>query len=166
MASPSSRTINLTLWAAVAFLGLVGAAALWSIDSLRGLTRDSAQTEKILQAASVLRNRMSDAQAALMVFVATGDAKEIPRFEEEIGTARRDLAAFETTLDEDQRARHGRDLRSLFDAQFRVMEGVMRLRAQQGFGAALEVVRSQTYQSQVRLGENLVGDIAQTRDRK
>ena len=39
MASPSSRTINLTLWAAVAFLGLVGAAALWSIDSLSGKNR-------------------------------------------------------------------------------------------------------------------------------
>jgi PAS domain S-box-containing protein len=39
----------------------------------------------------------------------------------------------------------------------------MRLRAHQGFGAALEVVRSETYQAQVRLGEALIEDIAQTR---
>ena len=163
MAAPSSRTINLTLWAAVAFLVLVGAAALWSIDSLRGLTRDSVQTEKMLEAASVLRTRMSAAQAALLLYVSTGDEKEVPYFTEAIAIARRDLAAFEAALDADQRARHGRDLRALFDAQFRVMEGVMRLRAHQGFGQALEVVRSETYQGQVRLGEALIADIAQTR---
>ena len=163
MAGPSSRTINLTLWAAVVFLALVGGAALWSIESLRGLTRDSAQAEKMLEAGSVLRTRMSAAQAALLLFVATGDDKEIPNFTQALENARHDLAAFEATLDANQKARHGQDLRTLFDAQFRVMEGVMRLRAYQGFGAALEVVRSDTYQTQVGLGETLIGDIAGAR---
>lgn len=163
MAGPSSRTINLTLWAAVVFLALVGGAALWSIDSLRGLTKASAQSEKMLDAAGVLRTRVSAAHAALLLFVTTGDDKEIPYFTEALANARRELAAFESTLDADQRARRGANLRALFDAQFRVMEGVMRLRAHQGFGAALEVVRSDTYQTQARLGENLIEDITQAR---
>ena len=117
----------------------------------------------MLEAGSVLRTRMSAAQAALLLFVATGDDKESPNFTQALDNARHDLAAFEATLDANQKARHGQDLRTLFDAQFRVMEGVMRLRAYQGFGAALEVVRSDTYQTQVSLGETLIGDIAGAR---
>jgi PAS domain S-box-containing protein len=163
IAGPSSRTITLSLWAAVAFLAVVGAAALWSIDSLRDLTRTSAETEKMLNAASALRNRMSDAQSALLVYVAAGDEKEVPRFRQELASARKDLAAFEATLDAAQRKKHGSNLRALFDAQFRMMDGVARLRQQQGFGAALEVARSAAYLSQVDLGDNLVGDLTQSR---
>ena len=163
MAAPSSRTINLTLWAAVAFLALVGGAALWSIQSLRDLTRESAQTENMLEAASVLRTGMSSAQAALVLYVASGDDKEIPGFTRELGNVRGQLVAFEATLDEEQRARRGAELRSLFDAQFRAMEGVMRLRTHQGFGAALEVARSDTYRSQVQLGEALISELTHLR---
>jgi PAS domain S-box-containing protein len=163
VAALTSRTITLSLWTAVAFLGLVGAAALWSIDSLRGLTRASAETEKMLEAASVLRSRMGAAQSALLVYVAAGDEKEVPRFKQELVTARRDLAGFEATLDAEQRARHGKDLRALFEAQFRMMDGVANLRAQQGFGAALEVARSDTYLAQVGLGDSLVAELAQAR---
>jgi PAS domain S-box-containing protein len=160
---PSSRTITLTLWAAVAFLGMVGAAALWSIDSLRGLTQSSAQTEKMLDAASVLRSRMSSAQAALLVYVATGDDKEVPRFTQELATARRGLTSFEATLDSGQRSQYGTSLRSQFDEQLRMMEGVARLRSQQGYGAALEVARSDAYLSKIALGETLVAELTQSR---
>ena len=163
MATPSSRTITLSLWAAVAFLGLVGAAALWSIDSLREQAKTSAETERMLEAASVLRTRMNAAQAAMLLYVATGDDKEIPGVTQALASARRDAAAFEATLNPEQRARRGADVRALFDAQFRAMEGVMRLRAHQGFGAALEVARSDTFQTQVRQGENLIGDLTQER---
>ena len=118
MAGPSSRTINLTLWAAVVFLALVGGAALWSIESLRGLTRDSAQAEKMLEAGSVLRTRMSAAQAALLLFVATGDDKEIPNFTQALENARHDLAAFEATLDANQKARQRSRGKSSRDAAF------------------------------------------------
>ncbi len=163
MAAPSSRTVTLSLWAAVAFLGLVGAAALWSIDSLRGLTSTSAQTEKTLEAASVLRSRMSAAQSALLVYVAAGDEKEIPRFEQALELARRSLGAFEAALDPHQRERHGSKLRDLFGSQFRAMQGIAAMRIPQGFGASLEVARSEAYQAQVARGENLIAELTQER---
>ena len=163
MAAPSSRTINLTLWAAVAFLGLVGAAALWSIDSLRDQAKDSAQAEKMLEAASLLRTRMSSAQAALLVFVASGDEKEVPAFTQALDAARSGLAAFEATLESGERKKRGADLKTLFDAQFRAMENVRRLREKQGFGAALEIARSGTYLNQGKLGENLIAELTQQR---
>jgi len=163
VASPTSRTITLTLWAAVAFLGLVGAAALWSIDSLRDQTAASARAENMLESASMLRTRMSDAHAALLLYVASGDEKEVPGFTQAMEAARSSFFAFESTLDAAERARRGADLRALFDAQLRTMEGVVRLRGQQGFGAALEVARSEIFQVQGRLGESLVRELTQER---
>jgi PAS domain S-box-containing protein len=111
----------------------------------------------------VLRTRLSATQAALLLYVASGDEKEVPGFARALAASREALAAFEATLDAGQRARRGPELRAFFDAQFRAMDTIVRLRARQGFGAALEAARSETYQAQVRQGENLVEDITQAR---
>ncbi len=159
----SARTINLSLWAAVAFLGLVGAAALWSIDSLREQARASERAESMLEAASVLRTRMSAAQSALLLYVATGDEKEVPGLNQALGAARRGLDAFEITLDPEDRAASTGKLREFFDDQFARMEEVRRLRGQQGFGAALEVVRSDAYQGRIALREDFIAELTHRR---